>query len=277
MKMKAKALAVAVAGGLFLGATSVAQAGQLDGNPLDPNPEGSSPSLDLDEKLLISVLEQVASVAAAFAEHQACSGSETLSVSTLTAARSASSTWDDWTANAQTFTDNPSGTRINTTSGVGEVGNTAVANLAGQFTFSNDGEIMYGDAIFDIGADTYDEHVVKDIFIADVSPGGPDPVPNEQRVVLDRGIEVITKQRVAFPGLPESTSNPLIGYPRSKWRQTSRFVEPNSGLGLISFRKVRIAPNGAPVCFIAIDVGLDRDAAGFDGFGGSLSFVNMLN
>ena len=52
----------------------------------------------------------------------------------------------------------------------------------------------------------------------------------------DKGLEVATK----------------LGYPREKWRQSSRYRRPNGGDGQISVTKTRIAPQGAPDCKIRL-------------------------
>ncbi len=260
--MKKSVLSTAIAGAML--AASSAAIGQVF------PPSGPSPDLTLPEKGTFSCIEQSLSLVAALIDRQGCAATEgnyTLS-GDINYNGDGFCTIDDTLVAVTTANDTMRGTHQVTNIPVpGEIDDVDFISLLGDFWYSGEGEIMYADAIFQLcmvncgpgfpGAENYDEHVIKDFYLAvDASP----TVQNNSeilplaRVVFDQGLEVITKNN----------------WPRKKYRQVSDYVPPNGGIGRIGIRKVSIAPSNAPVCFIVY-------RAEADDFGGGIQFSGNLS
>lgn len=235
-------------GGALLAASSVATAQNT----------GPAPDLTLPEKGAFTLMDQALSLVAALIDRQGCSataGNYTLGGGTDSNGEG-SATIDDTTITVTTNLDDFRGTNQATAiPAPGQIGDVDFFNLDGRFWYSGAGEIMYADADFQLcfincgpafpGAEDYDEHVIKDFF-ADTE-GKP------SRLVLDQGLEVITKQ----------------DYPRRKYRQDSRYMPPDGQIGEVDIEKVSIAPSNAPQCFLEYD-------ALVDDFGGGIRFQGTL-
>lgn len=281
--MKRSKLAAAIGSALLLGSS-----GAFAGDPATPpgTSEGTAPNLDPDEKLLYVLTESGGSLKASQVEHVFnCAGTHAFSVSTTSALRRGTATVDTYNYNALLETDQAQvGSTVTTADGTnpagrGTIGGSATSQLVGNWAFPPTGEIMIGS--HDVRHDNavFDEHVIKDIFInRNVAEGGN--VANA-RIILDRGLEVITKKLLvnAVPGnITPVAASAIRGIPRSKWRQTSRYVQPDGiTIGEITFKKARIAPNGAPQCLITVTAqNLQRTAVGFSsGAGSQVTAVSM--
>ncbi len=241
--MKKSVLSSAIAGALL--ATSSAAIAQNT---------GPSPDMTLPEKGAFTCIEQSVSKVAALIDRQGCiasAGFYTLD-GEVDYNGEGNCTIDDATIYVQTVLDNGRGTHQYTfMMDPGEIDDVDFVFLDGHFWYTANGEIMYARADFQLcvnncgpsfpGRENYDEHVIKD-FYADVNF-----LP--ERFVLDQGLEVITKNN----------------WPRKKYRQNSRYVPPDGGLGTLAIDKVSIAPNNAPQCFI-------QYGATVDDFGGGIQF-----
>ncbi len=252
--MKKSILSTAIAGAL-LATSSVAIA--QDGN------SGPAPDLTLPEKGTFSCVEQSLSLLAALIDRQGCAASE--GVYTLGGEvdylGNGACTIDDTTIDVTTAEDTYRGTHQETAVSVpGEIDDVDFLNLDGDFWYSGEGEIMYADAHFQLclvncgvdfpGAEKYDEHVIKDFYMdGEILP---------ERIVLDQGLEVITKNN----------------WPRMKFRQDSVYLPPDGGLGELEIDKVSIAPNNAPVCYIDYDAQVDDFGSGMQ-FSGSVMVAPM--
>ncbi len=243
--MKKSVLSSAIAGAL-LATSSVAIAQNT----------GPSPNLTLPEKGTFSCVEQSLSLVAALIDRQGCAASAgyyTLG-GEVDYLGNGSCTIDDRKIDVATAGNTLRGTaQATTTTGPGEIDDVDFFNLAGEFWYSGEGEIMYANALFQLclvncgvdfpGAENYDEHVIKD-FYQDAGP---------ERIVLDQGLEVITKNN----------------WPRMKFRQDSYYLPPDGGLGVLEIDKVSIAPNNAPQCYIDYDAQVDDFGSGMQ-FSGSV-------
>ncbi len=247
--MKKSVLSSAIAGAM-LATSSVAIAQNT----------GPSPNLTLPEKGAFTCIEQSLSLLAALIDRQGCAATEggyTLG-GDIEFDGEGACTIDDTTVLVATAGDTMRGTAQQTAiDDVGEIDDVDFTNLRGEFWYSGEGEIMYADAYFQLclvncgdglpGAEDYDEHVIKDFY--------QDNLPSEQgeRFVLDQGLEVITKN----------------DWPRKKYRQTSKYVPPNGGLGRVEIEKVSIAPNNAPQCLMNFE-------ADVDDFGGGIQWSGTV-
>ena len=247
--MKKSVLSTAIAGAML--ATSSAAIAQ--GNT------GPSPNMTLPEKGAFTCIEQSLSLLAALIDRQGCNastGNYTLD-GDIEFDGFGSCTIDDTTIAVTTVADTMRGTHMFTNIvGIGEIDDVDFLNLAGNFWYSKEGEIMYADAFFQLclvncggsqppGAENYDEHVIKDFY--------SDPSLLPDRYVLDQGLEVITKNN----------------WPRKKYRQDSFYYPPNGGLGILTVDKVSIAPNNAPQCYLDFD-------AEVDDFGGGIQWSGSV-
>ncbi len=253
--MKKSVLSSAIAGAM-LATSSVAIAQNT----------GASPELTLPEKGAFTCIEQSLSLVAALIDRQGCAaslGNYTLSGDILFDG-SGFCTVDDTTVGVLTQNDTMRGTYQTTAiAGVGEIDDVDFTNLRGEFWYSGEGEIMYADAYFQLclvncgvdlpGAENYDEHVIKDFYM------DPNPTERGERVVLDQGLEVITKNN----------------WPRKKYRQTSEYVPPDGGLGYVEIDKVSIAPSNAPECYIILDAEVDDFGGGIQ-WSGSLDVLPLI-
>ncbi len=244
-------LASALVGGALLASTSVAIAQNT----------GPSPELNLPTKGAFTCVEQAISLVSAVIDRQGCAATEdeyTLDGS-INSDGNGSCVVDDTAVFVNTVNDTFRGTHQETlTVTPGEIDDMDVLDLDGDFWYSREGEIMYGDSWFDLcvnnciapdflGREPYDEHVIKDFY------KDPEPGEKDGHLVLDQGLEVITKD----------------DFPRKKYRQTSRYLPPNGGLGAMVIEKVSIAPNNAPQCFLSYE-------AEVDDFGGGIQFEGTL-
>ncbi len=265
--MKKSVLANAIAGAM-LATSSVAIA---QGVPQS----GPSPDLTPPEKGAFSCIEQSLSLMAALIDRQSCASTEgeyTLG-GDIDYNGDGSCTIDDTTVTVVTQNDTMRGTQQQTAIPVaGEIDDVDFFDLDGSFWYSGEGEIMYADAYFKLclnncgpgfpGAENYDEHVIKDFYLAvdfvrvqlDSSPS---PLPGD-RVVFDQGLEVITKNN----------------WPRKKYRQISRYIPPDGGLGHVHIRKFSIAPSNAPQCYLDLEATVDDFGGGIQ-FSGNLSVMSM--
>ena len=245
--MKKSVLSTAIAG-TMLAVSSVAI-----GQTILP-----SPDLILPEKGAFTCIEQSLSLVAALSEKQGCDDSVDYTLDgDIEFNGFGSCTIDDATVAVATVADNElRGTHQQTSIPVaGEIGDVDFLNLDGNFWYSGKGEIMYADAHFQLcvlncgsgfpGAEDYDEHVIKDFFA--------EPMFLPDRLVIDQGLEVITKEN----------------YPRMKFRQSSTYVPPNGGLGEILIDKISVAPSNAPECMIKLDLVVDD-------FGGGIQFTGNV-
>ena len=217
-----------------------------------------APNLTRPEKSAFAILEQGLSMLAAVIDRVGCAvteGSYTFDVD-ANADGTGSGTIDDATVVIPaTVIDNLRGTKLETTVPVpGEIDDVLVVDLEGYFTFSRTGEMMLARSDFGLcvlnctspdypGREAHDEHVIKDFLL--------DRGQLPERVVVDQGLEVITK----------------LDYPRMKFRQTSVYVPADGGLGYVEIEKVSIAPNNSPQCLIQYE-------AMVDDFGGGIQFVH---
>jgi hypothetical protein len=91
---------------------------------------------------------------------------------------------------------------------------------------------------------------IKDLYEKPLKWGDPD----QPITVVDSGLEVAMKLG--------------SGWPRAKWRQTSKYRRPDGGDGKLTIIKQRIAPDGAPVCKILLmNFQADNYAEGFQVWG----------
>ncbi len=238
-------------GGALLAASSLAIAQN----------SGPSPHLSLPEKGAFSCIEQSLSLVAAAIDRQGCLatvGDYTLD-GDVDYNGDGVCTIDDTTIAVLTADDTFRGTNQTTSISIaGEIDDVYFLDLAGAFWYSGEGEIMYADAEFRLcvgancpaDAESYDEHVVKDFFSDTSSLPG--------RLVLDQGLEVITK----------------TDWPRMKFRQTSRYTPPDGGIGSIDIDKVSIAPSNAPQCYMGFKAEVDDFGSGIQ-FAGNLRVMPL--
>ena len=245
--MKKSVLSSAIAGAM-LATSSVAIAQNT----------GPSPNMTLPEKGAFTCIEQSLSLLAALIDRQGCEATEgnyTLG-GDIEFDGEGSCTIDDVTIDVVTAADGMRGTHQQTSiPDAGEIDDVDFFDLDGHFWYSKEGEIMYAYADFELcfvncgsgfpGAESYDEHVIKDFW--------SDPQFLPERIVLDQGLEVITKN----------------DWPRKKYRQTSKYVPPNGGLGRVEIEKVSIAPNNAPQCLMNFE-------ADVDDFGGGIQWSGTV-
>ncbi len=261
--MKKSVLSTAIAGAL-LAASSAA----IAQNNILPD---MSPHLTLPEKGTFSCIEQSLNLVAALIDRQGCAataGDYTLSGDILYNG-DGHCTVDDRRIEVETVQDTMRGTQqVTATDGDGEIDDVDFFDLNGNFWYSGEGEIMYADAYFQLcmvncgpgfpGAENYDEHVIKDFYGGFVGSeitqlDNQIEIPLFDRIVFDQGLEVITKNN----------------WPRKKYRQDSRYIPPNGGLGDLVISKVSIAPDNAPQCYMFF-------GAQVDDFGGGIQFSGNL-
>ena len=140
-------------------------------------------------------------------------------------------------------TDNQRGTNILVTTGGREtIGGEEIRGLRGDYWFSRDSAIMYGDAVFRINDDLWDEHIIKDFFVSTVQIGDEPATLG----IRDEGIEVITK----------------LDFPVAKWFQTSQYQRFNGIPGKFEVEKNRQQFFGGSTCVIRISGDLFNDFSG---------------
>lgn len=113
--------------------------------------------------------------------------------------------------------------------GSGQLRGQGIPDYLGNYAFGVQGAIMAGTAtlgLIEFGArNEWGEVIIKDFYTVDGTNG---------KKLVDDGLEAITK----------------LGYPRSKWKQTSDHTRSNGGDGAWNATKVRVGPTNTPNCKI---------------------------
>lgn len=137
--------------------------------------------------------------------------------------------------------------------GTGDFNNLPIDPINGYCQNSRDADIIIGRGNLKIDGHKYRWKFIKDVHEKDLKWGSASG--NVKRlVVVDRGLEVAMKLGK--------------GWPRAKWRQTSKYRRPDGGNGKITIYSTRIAPSTAPDCKIAlVDLQADDYYEGFQVWG----------
>jgi hypothetical protein len=194
-----------------------------------------SPNMTPEQRLLFSCTEQTLSIIAAITDATNCTDRAGNYDYQVVAANGLCTLYveDDYVLTGNEVISSLNGTQIVTTlEGKNDIDGVKVrqqqdAGQVGEFLFSGLGEIMVHSSDFDLKPppalpggtsnwEPYDEHVIKDYFAA--------PVFGSTRIngVRDNGLEAITKED-ALTG---------VGLPRAKWREQSRYQQPDHVPGL---------------------------------------------
>jgi hypothetical protein len=220
-------------------------------------PSYAAPMFDNAETSGLCLAESIVSIFATLTEHQGCggvAGPTGVAVYPVTiSADPASGVGEAIVASfggSTTLTNKLSGgTRrgvfCNVQTPGGVINGAKVTDYLGYLPFNKwthswngDRTIMISGATLKLDKLDFDEHNIKDFYPT------KDPL-----VFTDKGLEVITKG----------------GYPRSKWKQTSKYKRPDGGIGSLHFDKWPITPVSS--CKITLD--LEGDNPGgtweFDG------------
>lgn len=115
--------------------------------------------------------------------------------------------------------------------GTGHLAGIQTNAFNGDFAFGIAGAIMEGVSTYNLKEfgvfNQWDEVIIKDFWTVDSSAG---------KMLQDDGLEVITK----------------LGYPRSKWRQTSMHTRPDGVQGFWSATKTLVNINNVAACTITL-------------------------
>ncbi len=199
---------------------------------------GESPNSTKGEEAAVSLAESLLSTMAAYVTLKGC----TFAYYPITSLN----TFPDGSGNAVldgTYDLSVSNTGMSTkgtkyhVSGGGSIRGQGIPTYSGDYAFGVQGAIMTGAAdlqLIEFGSPTdWGEVIIKDFYTVDGSHG---------KKLVDDGLEAITK----------------LGYPRSKWKQTSDHTRSNGGDGEWNAKKVRVGPTNTPNCTITLKSKFDN-------------------
>lgn len=127
--------------------------------------------------------------------------------------------------------------------GLGDLDNVPIDPINGFCENSRIADIIIGRGNLKIDGNKYRWRFIKDLYVKNMF-WGSNSGNFKRLVIVDEGLEVAMKLGA--------------GWPRAKWRQTSKYRRPDGGDGRLTIYKTRISPETAPVCKIQL-VDLDAD------------------